>query len=431
MPASLCNSGDWANCEAGYYPGLIKPACCLECPDNTVTGKVGDYSSAEDCLCKKGYYQSLDTVVDGVDYDVYCTPCPIDTYNPVEGSTSVSDCTDCPSGMFTLGETAVTSSSGCKSPATCEKRGNGWHIVNNTDDLLCGPYSYSSEQACKNAIESRMISPTYTQCETPMKNTPNTILPGAYVGIIAQAACAGTTAATCKPPTNVRYERTRWAPELEAGVGGVMKEGNVELGCGESNGTSTGTCFDFSALLPSMYIAGQGNPLPIFHDDDGNLNYSGKFVENGTNDWNLENLADGSKTGILWTQGCRNCTNSDPTWTKQIFTDDEDGFNAAATAAATTSGTTAATSPLYWPWNDANLDTSQKEDGHFAYYTGENCSAGVNCHGWYKDPLYYGSPNRGSGYNLDGLWGNAMVAYDKDSDSGYLTPSQACSSHCK
>ena len=85
MPISMCKDADWAKCNAGYYHGNFKPACCLGCP--------------------------------------------IDTYSSVAGATSADVCTACQSGMFTLGETAVTSSSGCKYPATCKERGNSWFIV--------------------------------------------------------------------------------------------------------------------------------------------------------------------------------------------------------------------------------------------------------------------------------------------------------------
>ena len=135
MAEEMCNSSDWADCGAGFYPGFIRPACCLGCP--------------------------------------------IDTYS----SAGADVCTACQSGMFTLGETAVTSSSGCKYPATCKERGNSWFIVNNTKnggrESICAgggggvTGGYSSKEACKNAIVSRMIPPNYTECKEVIYCNPS------------------------------------------------------------------------------------------------------------------------------------------------------------------------------------------------------------------------------------------------------------------
>jgi hypothetical protein len=268
MPISMCKDADWAKCSAGYYHGNFKPACCLQCPDNTVTGEVGEYSSALDCPCNKGYYQSLDTVVDGVEHDVYCTPCDAGTFNSSTGATS---CSTCPAGTFSEAGASscsicvtdkASSATGATSCTGCwqDENTGAWTRYDADLDKTIGPLSYATAESC-------LSRATYD--ENQLIEGKVGPLPGAYVNIQGGGMCPTSMIGVCNDPC--RYRAVRWEATSYDPISGS---------------TQTRTA-DEDRKIPADTPNFQLTSWPIYHNENTKLLFGGKFEpKDGDNgDW--------------------------------------------------------------------------------------------------------------------------------------------------
>lgn len=70
----------------------------------------GSYSN-QMFICERGYYCPEGSII--------MTACPIGTYNGLTGRTTVSDCIDCPEGMYCYSSALVTPTEDCKRGYYC------------------------------------------------------------------------------------------------------------------------------------------------------------------------------------------------------------------------------------------------------------------------------------------------------------------------
>jgi hypothetical protein len=417
------------DCGAGTYSAEGASSCT-----NCAAGTYGISTGASSCTdCAAGTYSSST----GATSEDTCTGCPAGTYSSSTGGTSVDTCTTCGTGTY-----SAEGATSCSDIANidCEFRGNSWHIINNSDNTLCGPYSYKTEEACKNAWTTQLINPLTDQvCKTPMKNDDDTtILPGAYVSTLALAHCKPTGfPASCFPPKEdtIGWERTRFAPEDTSGGDGYITEGDVSLDCGDDGAV----CFDtqWPNVLPTQYIGGLGNSLPIFHDNDGNLKYSGKFKDStdlgNEVDWDLTDLADGSMNAMLLTQDSNDLGHGGP-WSvgDTIYTNESDYNDAVITLTqGNPPSNNSEDNDLSWPWKNSGLDGDHGSNP-YPYWDNDYCTE-IGCHGWYGTPVqqpddddYYVSSSA-VGYNPYGIWGNTSLAWN--GTEGYIGGHKACVSN--